>query len=170
MAEILLSKKQRVFWVLGIMAPTIISDQLTKVLARDSLSGVLLSYLGDTIRLQRTENAGAFLSLGAELDPTSRLLIFTVGIGVFLIVGVWILIQRTSMNRWNTVSMSLIIAGGIGNLIDRAVKGSVTDFMNVGIGWLRTGVFNIADMAIMAGIFAMLWSSFRAPSDPLPRG
>jgi lipoprotein signal peptidase len=36
--------------------------------------------------------------------------------------------------------------------------------MNVGIGWLRTGVFNVADMAIMAGIFIMLIGSYYAPN------
>ena len=51
-----------------------------------------------------------------------------------------------------TAGLTLLIAGGLGNLIDRLVYGYVTDFLNVGIGSLRTGIFNVADMAIMLGV------------------
>ena len=51
-------------------------------------------------------------------------------------------------------SSALIIGGGLGNLIDRILnQGAVIDFMNIGIGPIRTGVFNVADLAILAGIF-----------------
>ena len=51
----------------------------------------------------------------------------------------------------------LFAAGGASNLVDRIAYGSVIDFMNLGIGSLRTGIFNVADMAIMlgAGILAL---------------
>jgi signal peptidase II len=164
MIQFTASQVQRLGTILGIIAGTTVFDQFTKVLARNNLAGHFFTYLGDTVRLELTENTGAFLSLGADMDPTSRMLIFTVGIGVFLVATIWMLVRNSKMNQWTTVSLSLIVAGGIGNLIDRAYKGSVTDFMNVGIGWLRTGVFNVADMAIMAGIFIMLIASYLAPS------
>jgi len=50
-----------------------------------------------------------------------------------------------------------LLAGGIGNLIDRLFhNGLVIDFLNVGIGPIRTGIFNVADMAIMAGFGILL--------------
>jgi signal peptidase II len=49
------------------------------------------------------------------------------------------------------VGACLFVAGGISNLADRVIRGSVVDFMNVGVGPLRTGIFNVADLAIMAG-------------------
>jgi signal peptidase II len=158
------SQLRRLGTILGIIIGTTILDQVSKVVARDQLTGKFLTYLGDTIRLQLTENTGAFLSLGADMDPTARMMVFTVGIGIFLVATIWMLVRNSKMNQWTTISLSLIVAGGIGNLIDRAYKGSVTDFMNVGIGWLRTGVFNVADMAIMAGIFIMLLASYFAPN------
>jgi len=45
-----------------------------------------------------------------------------------------------------------VFAGGISNLIDRILWGSVVDFMSVGVGPLRTGIFNVADVAVMIGI------------------
>jgi signal peptidase II len=164
MTQFTSSQARRLGLIVGIIVATVGLDQFTKVLARDHLGGQFLTYLGDTMRLQLTENTGAFLSLGATMDPTLRMLIFTLGIGVFLVATIWMLVRNAKMNHWSTVSLSLIVAGGIGNLIDRAAKGSVTDFMNVGIGWLRTGVFNVADMAIMAGIGIMLVASYLSPN------
>jgi signal peptidase II len=164
MIQLASSQIRRIGVILGIILGTVGLDQITKVVARDHLTGQFFTYLGDTIRLQLTENTGAFLSLGADMDPTARMLIFTVGIGIFLVGTIWMLVKNSKMNQWTTISLSLIVAGGIGNLIDRAYKGSVTDFMNVGIGWLRTGVFNVADMAIMAGIFIMLIASYYTPN------
>ena len=51
----------------------------------------------------------------------------------------------------SSVGLVLFVAGGASNWIDRVLSGSVVDFLNVGIGPLRTGVFNVADVAIMVG-------------------
>jgi signal peptidase II len=50
------------------------------------------------------------------------------------------------------LALTLVVGGGVGNIIDRIVNdGVVVDFLNVGIGPIRTGIFNIADMAILLG-------------------
>ena len=57
------------------------------------------------------------------------------------------------MNLVQTIVSALIIGGGIGNLIDRLIHdGSVTDFMNIGIGRVRTGIFNAADIFLIVGL------------------
>jgi len=56
--------------------------------------------------------------------------------------------------------MSLILGGGLSNLYDRIAYGKVVDFMNMGIGDLRTGIFNVADMFILAGIIWYVFTSF----------
>jgi signal peptidase II len=56
------------------------------------------------------------------------------------------------LSRLKIVSLSLIAGGGFSNLIDRIANGGyVVDFLNIGLGGIRTGIFNIADMAIMMG-------------------
>jgi signal peptidase II len=66
------------------------------------------------------------------------------------------------MHQAQFVALGLLLAGGVGNLIDRINQnGHVTDFLNVGIGPVRTGIFNVADMAIMAGAGLLFWLSFR---------
>ena len=74
--------------------------------------------------------------------------------------GLWQRIKRTELMI--LLAIALVIGGGLGNLIDRIVHdGRVVDFMQVGFPWLRTGVFNVADMAIMAGVGLMLFATLQ---------
>jgi signal peptidase II len=137
-------------------------DQISKAAAREYLSGTgVHSYLGDTFRLEFAQNPGAFLSLGASLPPALRYDGFTIAVGVFVaaLLG-WALLSRRL--RWGErIALTAIGAGGLGNLIDRIrFEGVVTDFLNLGIGSLRTGIFNIADAILMLGVIALVigWS------------
>ena len=142
-------------------------DQATKYTAKHFLEGErAFSYLGDMFRLVYAENSGAFLSLGSNLPDAVRTLIFTGLAGVFLIFFAVYLLRNKMINKLAMIAGSLIVAGGIGNLIDRVVNnGAVIDFLNVGIGSLRTGIFNVADMSIMAGIFMFLFATHQAEKE-----
>jgi signal peptidase II len=59
------------------------------------------------------------------------------------------------------VGLALYFAGGASNLVDRVMRGSVIDFLNVGVGPLRTGIFNVADMAILLGVGIFLFTKIR---------
>jgi signal peptidase II len=135
---------------------TVGCDRATKHIAAQMLAGLpTQSYLADTLRLGYAENVGGFLSLGADLPAPVRAIIFTSATGVLLVLliaAAW----RGGWDRWRTLALALFIAGGLSNWIDRLVSGSVVDFLNVGIGGFRTGVFNVADMAIMAGVALLL--------------
>jgi signal peptidase II len=63
------------------------------------------------------------------------------------------------------LGLTLFVAGGASNWIDRIVRGSVIDFLNVGIASVRTGVFNVADVAIMLGAGLFLLSELRSARD-----
>lgn len=143
-------------------------DQATKIAARQHLQGEQMqSFLGDTFRLTYAENSGAFLSLGASLPDTWRTIIFVVFVAIFLIGFLIWMFRSKHVSMWTIVASTLIVGGGIGNLIDRvAFDGRVTDFMNMGIGSLRTGIFNVADIWIMVGAALMLILSFKGDLDP----
>jgi signal peptidase II len=138
-------------------------DQATKHFAQRHLKGAApLSYWGDTFRIQYAENPGAFLSLAANLPAAARFWLLTVINGVVLgAVGLYLALKR-DLDGLSLAALALILAGGIGNLIDRVTLGGiVVDFLNVGIGGLRTGVFNIADMAITGGFLLLFPSLFQ---------
>ena len=63
---------------------------------------------------------------------------------------------------WQRIAFAFIIAGGGSNIIDLILEGKVVDFLNIGIGDFRSGIFNIADMAIMAGLFLILPMAFKS--------
>ena len=138
-------------------------DQATKAVAKEYLPrNEVMSFARDTFRLQYAENKGAFLSIGASLPENARGLLFTVGIGaiVFGILGYLLFVP--ALPHATTVALSLIAGGGLSNLIDRiAYGGYVIDFLNIGFGGLRTGIFNIADVAIMVGAISLMVSSLR---------
>ncbi len=135
-------------------------DQVTKIGARKYLQDrETMSFLGDTFRLTYVENHGAFLGLGSTLPELARTIIFTVFVTGFLIaLLVWV-IRTPSLTKLSLVSLSLLAGGGIGNVIDRLIQnGGVTDFMNMGIGPVRTGIFNVADVWIVIGAALLFFS------------
>jgi signal peptidase II len=146
-------------------------DRATKHLATELLAGQpTQSFFADTVRLQYAENVGGFLGLGAERTPLARKLLLTVATGAALVVLAFVLI-RSRRSFWHSFGIALFFAGGLSNWIDRALRGSVVDFLNVGVGWLRTGIFNVADIALMLGVAILLFAALptrasrRAPRD-----
>jgi signal peptidase II len=155
---------QRIFLIAPLVFSCVGCDQATKSLARQGLahSGPI-TFLHGIFRLQYVENPGAFLSLGAGSSDTMRFWVFTLVVGFFLAgMIVYLLVSKNS--KAQMVSLSLVAGGGIGNLIDRIFNGGrVIDFMNMGIGSLRTGVFNVADLAISFGVVWLCVISLKAP-------
>ena len=133
-------------------------DRVTKVIAKDHLFyGESRSYFHDTFRLEYIENTGAALSLGDSLPKTVSFWLLSIFPLVILMGGfVFVMTQLSKMNRLMLFSFSLIIAGGLGNIIDRILYDRhVTDFMNIGIYNLRTGIFNVADVCITVGVIGL---------------
>ncbi len=142
-------------------------DQVTKQIARQRLDGhPPRSFLADTVRLVYAENQGAFLGLGGQLPPSIRWALLVV-VNSLMATGIAaLLVWHSKMPAVRAVACALLLGGAIGNLIDRVrFDGLVIDFMNVGVGPVRTGIFNVADMAIMAGAVLLIWPHV-APAKP----
>lgn len=153
-----MSHTGRIILIVSILLVCVALDQWMKSIAVEHIRGApMRSLLFDTVRIQYAENTGSFLSLGSSLPKNVRFWTFNVftGIVIFGILA-YILVNR-QIGPWDTWAYALLVSGGIGNLIDRLSRdGVVVDFMNLGIWKLRTGIFNVADVAIMAGIFMLL--------------
>ena len=146
--------KTRFSALLILIVCTISCDQVTKRFAATHLKDApRQTYLGDTIRLEYAENEGAFLGLGNEWSDSVRFWLFVVGNGVLLSwIGFWIW-QHRNAPIGHTLGLAFIWGGGVSNFADRILSdGRVVDFLNMGIGPVRTGIFNVADVAIMAGV------------------
>lgn len=159
-----MSYKKFLFPVLVIIL-VIVTDRFSKQWAIETLKGMPAeSYLGDSFRIIYAENEGAFLSLGSELPENVRF--WVLAIIPILALGYFgfTLFFNTEVGQWQRIAFAFIISGGGSNIIDRILEGKVVDFLNIGIGELRSGIFNIADMAIMAGLFLILPMAFKSNS------
>lgn len=162
-----ISKATRYSLLLACLLFCVGCDQVTKKIAVDKLkSEPPVTYFNNTFRMEYAENTGAFLSVGSRLSGPVRFFMLVVANAAFLIIVAGMLIFRWQMPLIQFIALSLLLAGGIGNLIDRVfLNGIVIDFLNIGIGPLRTGIFNVADMAITGGAILMLVSWFFIKED-----
>jgi len=129
-------------------------DQLTKEFAKRELSYApeSLQILG-MVKLEYAENPGSFMSIGAGLPDNFRRTIHIVSAIIVLVGFGFLLSYAYQIDRIRLVGFSLLLAGACGNLVDRFVNhGRVIDFIVLGIGSLQTGVFNLADVFILAGL------------------
>ena len=154
---------KRFFLIVSVLLACVGCDQSTKFYAESSLPMArALSFWGDTARLQLTYNEGAFLGLGASSPKGWRTAALRFGVATLLAA---LFVQALRMKTARTsllVGLSLVLAGGVGNLMDRVLHdGRVVDFINLGIGSWRTGIFNVADMAIMAGALLLVLPAWR---------
>lgn len=133
-------------------------DQLTKDIARNHLVGSRAASIGPgTVELALAYNPGAFLSLGAALPESTRRMMFVVGVPLLLGALCLAFLWQPGLSKTDALALALVVGGGAGNWLDRILQdGAVTDFVRIGIGPLYTGIFNVADVAIMAGVGLML--------------
>lgn len=155
-----MKKKFRLLLFFGLLIVLIASDKLSKEIAREHLMGRgTISYFHDTFRLQYVENIGAFLSFGSGLSRTASFWLFGIIPSLFLLgFAVYLILKRNHLNLSIFICYVLILAGGIGNISDRLMNDRhVTDFLNVGIGHLRTGIFNFADLFVTTGVVCLIF-------------
>jgi signal peptidase II len=109
------------------------------------------------VRLQYAENTGAFLSLGGGFSEGFRVLLFQVFPALCLVaLAVVLFAQQIPLST--AIAWSLVLSGGLSNLLDRIMnEGRVIDFMNLGIGPFRTGIFNVADVCITTGVVLLIF-------------
>lgn len=144
---------RRALLVLGALA-CVGCDQAAKRAAVAWLSSAgAVEVAGGMVRLDPVENAGAFLSLGAGLPSAARWWILTGGVGAALAAAAILGLRAAPMFRRRTsLGYALFLGGGASNWVDRLVSsGRVVDFVQLRLGIFRTGIFNLADAAILAG-------------------
>ena len=138
-------------------------DQISKIWVRNNFESYYeKSIIGDVFTLIKVENTGAFLGMGSELSEIPRILLLIIlPVIVLISITLYTYIDK-SLDKLSIIGFSLIIGGGIANIFDRIVFGSVTDFLYINLGGIfKTGIFNIADLSVTTGMILILISSFK---------
>ncbi len=143
--------------VLVIGFANILVDRITKILAVSYLKGnESIELLNNFFVLCYAENTGAFLSLGRNWPPVIKYaVLLVIPIIVCLCVVIYCILKEK--NKIKIILFISIVSGGLSNLIDRIFNDfSVIDFMNFGIGNLRSGILNVADLSVTFGIVVLV--------------
>jgi signal peptidase II len=138
----------------------LVLDQWTKHLAESSLAGrPPLTLVPGLLDLVHVENTGVAFGLFAAGSSTFGVLTLTL-LGMIALALVLYYFWRTpDTNRGVLFSLALILGGAVGNLVDRVMSGSVTDFIDVYVGTHHWPTFNAADSAITIGIVLLTFDA-----------
>lgn len=151
----------RTLVILAILALNIGCDQVSKSIVRKNMRyDDHIGFLHDHLTLTKIENTGAFLSLGDTMVNPFKFILLTLLPLLALGFGLVYILIKSNISKVNLLGIIFILGGGIGNLYDRMVHGSVTDFLHINFVIFQTGIFNVADMSIMAGMFMILINSW----------
>ncbi|TDT61829.1 signal peptidase II [Fonticella tunisiensis] len=122
-------------------------DQITKYIAKNTLAGKNISVFKDYLELTYVENRGA--AFGLFQNMKFLLIVIT---AIVIVLMLYYLLKSKDLNKWMRISLILISAGAIGNLIDRVTLGYVTDFIHFYIkDMFDWPVFNVADICVVCG-------------------
>ncbi|MFA6063177.1 MAG: signal peptidase II [Gallionella sp.] len=143
---------------LGLAALVIVLDQITKLLIANHFSYGENLVLLSTFSLTLMHNPGAAFSFLSDAGGMQRWLFS--GIAIIASISITWLLKKHATQTLFALSMSLILGGALGNLIDRIAYGYVIDFLLFHWDEHYFPAFNVADSAITCGAGLMIWESF----------
>jgi signal peptidase II len=157
------NRTRAIITALLIVLANIAIDQYTKQLARENLQDKgTIKVVGTIFVLVYAENEGGFLSLGSSIPEFPRRILLTWLPTAIMAGMLFYLFFSKTLTRSQLICLATILGGGVSNLMDRFIyDGHVTDFMNFGVGGLRTGILNVADLSITFGAIALLLLSHK---------
>ena len=151
----------RTLIILTILTSNIGCDQFSKSIVRQRIVyNEKINVIMDYLILTKVENTGAFLSIGHLLPQPLRMLLLTILPLIVLGIALFYLLTKKGLSNLTILGICFVVGGGVGNIYDRLVYGSVTDFLQMNFVIVRTGIFNMADVSIMAGMFMILLEAY----------
>ncbi len=161
-----ITQKIRIAAILSLVLLNISCDQISKTVVRKTIEPYeRIEVFKDNFVLTKVENTGAAYSMGSDLAPVLKILLLQILPVIVLFILLWQILIKTNYSKETIIGFTFIIGGGIGNLFDRIVYGSVTDFLILDLGILKTEIFNMADVSIMFGSLLVLISALFTKKD-----
>ena len=132
-------------------------DQLSKSIVRYSISdNEAIPILKGTIVFIKAENIGAALGIGAGL-PSMLKIFYLQLLPIFILLFLFrMIVTDKELPRLIIIGVAIAIGGAFGNVLDRILYGSVTDFIQLHFGTYTSGIFNIADISVVIGLVLVI--------------
>ena len=142
--------RTRITLFLAMAAVAVILDQIVKAWVRSALpkTGDTAPFIPGVLRLLHVENTGAAFSMGEGKG------FFFVAIAVAIFILALLAVWKEELSVPFALALGAVAGGGIGNMIDRLVQGSVTDFFAT--QFMDFPVFNVADIFVTLGVICVL--------------
>lgn len=126
------------------------ADQIIKIFVENNLKPIgSSSFIDGFVDWHYVRNTGA--AFGSFGDRTLLLSIFT---GIALAIGIYLIISKRIKSKFCLTCAVMIIAGGLGNLIDRIFRGFVIDYIEV--QFMNFAIFNFADILVTVGAMLLI--------------
>src|SRR5512134_1508541 len=145
-------------WLL-LSAVIVAGDQLTKYIAVQFLAAGKVVTVTPFFNLVLVYNSGAAFSILSDAAGWQRGLF----VAIALIASAWIvyLLRKYPHQYWFALALALVLAGAVGNVIDRILIGAVIDFLDFHALGYHWPAFNVADSAITCGAALLIWDALR---------
>ncbi|WP_247921643.1 signal peptidase II [Streptococcus sp. oral taxon 431] len=145
--------------VAGIIAVLIVIDQLVKAYVVQNIAlGEIKSWIPNLVSLTYLQNRGAAFSMLQDQQWFFALITFVV-----MGVAVWYLHKHIEDSWWLVTGLVLIIAGGLGNFIDRISQGFVVDMFH--LDFINFAIFNVADSYLTVGVIVLVLAMLKEEID-----
>jgi signal peptidase II len=151
----------RTFFLLTILFANIGCDRISKGIVRQKLDYHSQITLLKHVTLTKVENTGAFLSVGSSLPESLKSILLKMFPVIALCLALIYVLRAKHLSLITATGICFFIGGGIGNIYDRLVHGSVTDFAHIDFVIFQTGIFNMADVSIVMGSIIVVLDSLR---------
>ena len=154
-------KVLRILFIILTITSIISCDQISKNIVRQKVEyNTQINVINDYLILTKVENTGAFLGLGNSVSrPVFVLLMILLPL---IVIGytLFYLIKKDTLSILLVIGISFLIGGGLGNIFDRILNGSVTDFLFFDFVLFHTGIVNIADISVTIGFFIIIYGLY----------
>ncbi len=151
---------------LGHIISVLALDQLTKYIVFHSLKPSQSIHISNFFNVTLIKNKGILFGMLNNSPFSSPFLIISANLIAIILLILWSL--RPDNNIWIRFGITLVLAGAIGNLIDRFVYGGVIDFLDFHLGRYHWPAFNVADISITIGTILLAIGLLKIKNAPRP--
>ena len=139
-------KNKKILLIIFIILISICIDQIVKQIVIKNVFNSSIQIIKGVLNFTYVENTGGAYGIGSN----NILIFIIINIIILGILMKFVISKREGIDTISLIAISLIIAGGMGNLIDRVARGYVVDFVDINPA-LKYPVFNIADIFVVTG-------------------
>jgi len=147
-------KIKKYLWIIIVVGILVVIDQVIKFCVAAYWGNTDTVLINNVLNITYMQNNGIALGIIFGIGISSRILLILLNVIVIMLIINFVISRKEQLDIQILASLSLILGGGIGNLIDRIVRGYVIDYINV-LPKMNLPIFNFADICVDLGVVVL---------------